>query len=96
MLLSNRDLLDLESLWAGSPSPVNKSLESEIVSLDTYVLLEYAMYMDESWRIVREITYLAISKGAFEIIVEYADFSKKHDGISSISESLRPCSIDVL
>ena len=78
---------------------MNESLESESASLkvaDTYVLLEYAMYMDESWRIVREITYLAISKGAFEILVEYADFSKKHDGISSISESLRPCSVDVL
>ena len=97
MLLSNRDLLDLESLWAGSSSPVNESSESANLNVaDTYVLLEYAMYMDRSWRIVREITYLAISKGAFEILIEYADFTKKHDGISSISESLRPCSVDVL
>ena len=99
MLVSNGDLLDIESLWTGSSSPVTESSKGQSASLDTadtYALFEYAMYIDEYWRIVREITYLAISKTAFEILIEYAAFKKKHDGISSIPESLRPCSVDVL
>lgn len=99
MLLSNGDLLDIESWWTGSSSPVTESSKGQSASLDTadtYALFEYAMYIDEYWRIVREITYLAISKTAFEILIEHAAFKKKHDGISSIPGSLRPCSVDVL
>lgn len=45
---------------------------------------------------VREITYLAITKAAFDILVEHAGYSKKHCGIAALSEITRPCDCHVL
>ena len=73
LLITGDDLDDLEETWRGrsvttteSPAP---STHSEF-----YVLIETKIFMNSSWAIVRELTYLAVSKAAFEIIFTYANF----------------------
>src|SRR4051794_31208249 len=57
-----------------------------------YIVIEFATFMDTSWDLVRGVTYLAVAKEAFEILVEYADYQIGHPGIQSISQISQPCS----
>src|ERR1700712_2730269 len=52
--------------------------------------------MNTSWTFVRQITYLAVSEAAFEIIVNYANFKIQHPGHNSVPKAGRPCSKKIL
>lgn len=95
IVLTERNLATLERSWTGSDPPDFKA--SALNEGDSiYAMLECATYMNPSWEIVREITYLAIPKAAFDILIKLADCSKWHHGIDPLSEIVRPCSDHVL
>lgn len=52
--------------------------------------------MSPTWEIVRDLIYLAISKPAFDILVQTAAYSNKHYGIHALPEIIRPCDHRVL
>lgn len=41
--------------------------------------------MNESWNIVGEIQFFAVSSAAFDILVDYADYKVRHPGIPLVS-----------
>jgi hypothetical protein len=95
LLLTGDDLDELEEIWIGRSSfatgpsaPTNSS--------QFYVLMEVKTFISISWTIVRQLTYLAISKQAFEIIFTHANFKMKHRAPQLIADSGRYCSKTVL
>ncbi|KAH8600542.1 hypothetical protein B0O99DRAFT_682232 [Bisporella sp. PMI_857] len=78
-LLTGDDLDDLEEAWTGKLRAAEGASASS-TSSKFYVLIEMRTFMNTLWTIVREITYLAVSEAAFEIIVKYANFKIQHDG----------------
>ena len=95
IVLTERDLARLEESWTGK-HPAESKISASGQDATIYTMLKFASYMSLSWEIVREITYLAISKAAFDVLVEYAVYSKKHRGIRALSEIVRPCDDFVL
>lgn len=57
-----------------------------------YVCLEVRSFLDTLWRITREITYLAISKSAFKMLVSGASWRNSMNNITSIPQTARLCS----
>jgi hypothetical protein len=94
-LLTADDLDDLEETWTGRPNvPDSSSLHP--VDSKFYVLIEARIYMNVSWTIVREISYVAVSEGAFEAIVKVANFRNEHPGRRLVPKIARPCSKRIL
>jgi hypothetical protein len=75
--LTSTQLDELEYLWAGDirsdGNAANLSSTEEF-----YVLLEFRCFLSNSLQISKEITCLAISKSAFDILITYVDFQKRH------------------
>jgi hypothetical protein len=94
-LLTGDDLDDLEEVWTERSRAAD---EGSVASTDAkfYVLIEMKTYMNTSWTIVREITYLAVSEAAFDIIVNYANFKIQHPGNQVVPKAGRPCSKKIL
>ena len=57
---------------------------------------DFRCFLSNSWQIIKEITSLAISKSAFEILITYAKFQKRHRQAESLSDITRPCQMFVL
>ena len=95
IVLTERDLASLEELWTGKIRPEGETSASG-QDATFYTLIEFASYISPTWEIVREIIYLAISKAAFDVLVETADYSKKHHGIHALPEIVRPCDDHIL
>jgi hypothetical protein len=91
IVLSGDDIDKIDMTWTGKPRITDETSISSS-SEEFYFLAEFATFMDTSWNIVRQLTYLAVSKTAFEILVRYADYKIKHPGIEAISQLGRPCS----
>jgi hypothetical protein len=56
-----------------------------------YTVIEMRIFMDSSWNLIREMTYLALASEAFDVLVEHANFKLKHPGIQAIRAAGRPC-----
>jgi hypothetical protein len=91
IVLNGDDIDKIDMTWTGKPRITDETSISSS-SEKFYFLAEFATFMDTSWNIVRQLTYLAVSKAAFEILVRYADYKIKHPGIGAISQLGRPCS----
>jgi len=95
LLLTGDDLDDLEEAWMGRSRFATES-PAPLTSSEFYVLIETKTFMNTSWTIVRELTYLAVSKEAFEIIFTYANFKIQHPGRQLVAKAARSCSKKVL
>ncbi len=96
-LLTGDDLDDLEEAWTGRLRGANEaSVPSTLTNSEFYVLIEVRVFMNTSWTIIREITYLAVSEAAFGIIVNDANFKIQHSGIKLVPKTGRPCSKKIL
>jgi hypothetical protein len=95
LLLSQGDLNSLEETWTGRVRFEDDAASSSLTAT-FYVLIEYATFINNSWDIVREITYLAVAKAAFDVLIKYADFKKAHEGTQSISQNVRSCNHHIL
>ncbi|KAH8805455.1 hypothetical protein F5884DRAFT_799316 [Xylogone sp. PMI_703] len=95
LLLTGDDLDDLEETWIGGSRFATES-PAPSTSSEFYVLIETKTFMNTSWTIVRELTYLAVSKEAFEIIFTYANFKIRHPGRELVAKAARTCSKTVL
>lgn len=89
------DLGNLEHTWVGAnPSSFHKyrkPTESEFL-----VKLQYRSYVDSNWRIIRELSYLAISPAAVPVLTGLAANQRKLPGLYSLGERLRHCPNAVL
>jgi hypothetical protein len=95
LLLTGDDLDDLEEAWMGRSRFATES-PAPLTSSEFYVLIETKTFINTSWTIVRELTYLAVSKEAFEIIFTYANFKIQHPGRQLVAKAARSCSKTVL
>jgi hypothetical protein len=95
LLLTGDDLDDLEETWMGI-SRIATEPPAPSTSSDFYVLIETKTFMNTSWTIVRELTYLAVSKEAFEIIFTVANFKIQHPGRQLVAKATRSCSKTIL
>lgn len=95
LVLTGDDLDDLEEAWMGRSRFATES-PAPSTSSEFYVLIETKTFMNISWTIVRELTYLAVSKEAFEIIITYANFKIQHPGRQLVANAARSCSKTVL
>lgn len=86
LVMSGRDLDLLEMLWTG----VWHS-SSEDYSEEFFVIMETSWYFNPSWDINREISCLAISRAAFDVLKNTANFRVKHKGIDKLERSERKC-----
>ncbi|PQE30536.1 1,4-alpha-glucan branching enzyme protein [Rutstroemia sp. NJR-2017a WRK4] len=96
LLVLTGDALDeLEETWIGrsrfATGPSAPSTSSQF-----YVLMEVKTFINISWTIVRQLTYIAVSKEAFEIIFTHANFKLKNDGPQLVTSAARFCSKKVL
>jgi hypothetical protein len=91
MVLNGDDIDKIEMIWTGKPRITNETSISSSTE-KFYFLAEFATFVDTSWNIMRQLTYLAVSETAFEILVRYADYKIKHPGIGAISQLARTCS----
>src|SRR5271156_748325 len=90
IVLDGDDVDKIDMVWTGKPRITDEtSIPSSTKKF--YFLTEFATFTDSSWNIVRQLTYLAVSETAFEILVRYADYKIKHPGIGAISQLRRPC-----
>lgn len=95
IILNFEDLSKLDETWTGKAQPHCKATTSDPDGT-FYTLIEFTSYINQSWEVVQEILYIAISKRAFNVLVDYAAYSNKHHGISALSEISRACDEDIL
>jgi hypothetical protein len=74
LLLKGEDLCKLEKAWTGfdrAGSMLEADKEAEL-----YVILEVSSYMSLEWKIVREMSCLAVSRLGFEALATCANFAR--------------------
>ncbi|KAK3698199.1 hypothetical protein LTR37_017024 [Vermiconidia calcicola] len=57
-----------------------------------YALFEYRCFINIKWQIIRQLSYLAISKKAYTMLLEYAAFIKRQPRIDQFAQAPRSCS----
>ena len=91
LVVLGADLDNIERVWTDeermTPEPFDEGPGTEF-----YAIFEYRCFMNLSWEIIRELSYLAISKLAFTVLVKHAAFQKRHPRIESFPKTLRECS----
>ena len=94
--VSGEDLDNLESTWTGCTNE-HDGASTTCRTATFYVLLEFATFMThvDGWNVIKEITYLAVSKPALDVLVSKASFQKPPPGMSSIPDKARTCNAAV-
>jgi hypothetical protein len=95
LLLTSADLDELEYLWTEDVRSDDNAADLSSAE-EFYVLLEYRCFIGYSWEIIKEINCLAISKSAFEILMTYASFKRRHPPAESLPDIVRPCQMTIL
>ncbi|KFZ16704.1 hypothetical protein V501_02094, partial [Pseudogymnoascus sp. VKM F-4519 (FW-2642)] len=85
------DLDFLEDRWTGDVSAEARASTSSN-SRTFYVFVEFSTFITNTWDIAKEISYLAVSKAALDVLITIADFKKPPSGLISIALRARPCS----
>jgi hypothetical protein len=93
--LTSTELDELEYIWTGNIKSDDNAANSSMTE-EFYILLEFRCFLSNSWQIIKEITSLAISKSAFEILITYAKFQKRHRQAESLPDITRTCQMSVL
>jgi hypothetical protein len=88
LVMSKADLDLLEMLWTDAAVPTDPDTNSD----DFYVFMEASWYFSSSWEITREVSCLAVTKSAFDILKRYAKFIVRHKGVESLPKCERYCS----
>ncbi|KAK5167487.1 uncharacterized protein LTR77_007186 [Saxophila tyrrhenica] len=85
---------DLERLWTDervNPEPFDEGSGAEF-----YAMFEYRCFIDTSWDIIREVSYLAISETAFTMLRKHARFRVRMPLMDSLRSRSRPCSGELI
>jgi hypothetical protein len=91
--ISSVDLDYLEDVWTGDTKPQNPNSVSSETTF--YTLLEYCTYMQIDWILVKEISYIAVTAEALEVLFQYADFAKPPEDLGSLQQKARACDHEV-
>jgi hypothetical protein len=95
LTLTGNDLEILGREWTGE-NRVKVEGQSSISSTLFYCVIEFRTFMSPSWKLSREIAYLAISVSAFDDLVRYANWRNARNNILAIPRNARRCSGKVL
>jgi hypothetical protein len=90
ILVTQKTLDDLELRWTGTIRPTRKKT-------NFFAKFRFAAYINLSWDIVREISYLAVSKAAFDILMTAARFKTGRKDIvkqTKFARKIRKQSLD--
>ncbi|KAK3704141.1 anthranilate synthase / indole-3-glycerol phosphate synthase [Vermiconidia calcicola] len=90
LLVLGADLDHVEHAWTDAraePVPFDEGAGAEF-----YALFEYRCFINIRWQIVRQFSYLAISKKAYALLMEYAAFIKRHPRTDQWAQAPRACS----
>lgn len=90
LVLSGKDVKSMEMIWSGK-SEFEDETSGLFSETKFYFLAEFSVYMDRSWNIVRQMTYLAISQDAFQILVECASYRNTQSRIENLPQVTRFC-----
>jgi hypothetical protein len=90
LVVLGADLDYLEHIWTGHENITHDPF-GEGPGTDYYSVFQYRCFINSSWEIVRELSYMAISPGALDLLRERAAFQKRHEGIEAFSGTLRQC-----
>ena len=60
-----------------------------------YILIEYSTFITSAWEIAKEVSYVAVSKEALDILFREAEFKKPPEALDSIHSKARSCSHQV-
>jgi hypothetical protein len=93
LFLTAADLNELEVLWTGKKASQTTASRSSFGER-FYAILEFSCFISSSWDIVREITCLAISTTAFEIL--NSDISFYRPPYMERVSYIRSCPLNVL
>lgn len=93
--ISETDLDYLEDSWTGDMGAENKASTSSN-STTFYILVEFSTFMTNTWDIAKEMSYLAVSKPALDVLITAAKYKKPPRRLYSIEQSARPCTHTVL
>jgi hypothetical protein len=89
LIVLGADLDYMERTWSAeermNPEPFDEGPGTEF-----YSVLEYRCFINEKWEIIRELSYLAISKAALTILEQKAAF-QNHPRLEPFSPLLRQC-----
>lgn len=88
LVMSYEDLNLFEMLWTDAAAPTGSYEDSDGLY---YIVMEASWYFSSSWDIIREVSCLAVTKSAFNILETYANFGAGHKGIKSLPNCVRHC-----
>jgi hypothetical protein len=74
-VLSGSDLQVLEESWIGEAEAVGDVPELPPAE-EFYCLISFECFLSSSWEVVKQITYLAISKPAIDILLHWASYTQ--------------------
>jgi hypothetical protein len=89
--ISEADLDYFEDSWTGDIHADNRASTASGTAT-FYVLIEYSTFMTSAWDIAKEVSYVAVSKEALEILFRKAEFKKPPETLDSMHGKARPCS----
>lgn len=96
LVLSGADLNELETKWTGKATRPNETEDPDEANGEYYVMMEATCYFDSNWFIVRELSLLAVSKRAFQHLVNlYRDLLRGPE-VATLPERGRICPSRVL
>lgn len=87
--LTGHDLDDLEEAWTGKLR--QKEFSNSFQATKFYVLIEIATFISSSWNQTRELTYIAMTEEALDILVECENYSGQNPA-RSLPKIARSCS----
>lgn len=92
LILRGGDLENLEYVWTNKPSdqdPLDEGPDAEY-----YVVIQYRCFLNLEWKIIRELSYFAVSKAAFSALEVHSAIEKEmtRERVEAFPENARPCS----
>lgn len=94
LLIIGDDLDYIERRWNNEDRWTTQPFE-EGPGTEFHAIFEYRCFMTASWDVVKELSYVAVSKPAFRLLEHYAGF-RRHPNIERFRQIQRPCPSPVL
>lgn len=90
LVVLGADLDYVEHIWSDEKETFQEPFD-EGPGAEFYAVFEYRCFVDISWKVTRELSYFAVSKAAYVILLEHAAFRIRHPYLDSLPKVLRPC-----
>lgn len=79
LVVLGADLDFLGRIWTEKEKMPDQPVDiEEGPEAEFYAIFEYRCFLSSAWEVIRELSYLAVSKSAYDILVERATFKEPH------------------